>query len=242
MLLNYQPIIDIRSRKIVKAEALARFPDSPPGLDSPDGFIPYAEQNGLMAGFTSWLFSNAFEFWGRLGAPAPELSLNLSVQNLLEPDLVDRMLASAAANGVKPTRIWLEFGERLFDVHDAHSHEALSRLTRAGVRLCLDGFGPALSPVSHLQLGDLPVREVKLDMSMTSHIDTDPGQRAKVAGIVEITRHLSLDLAAKGVERYGLIEQLSRSGFVRAQGRAIAPPMDAEALSSFLRSPAPTAA
>ena len=242
MILNYQPIVDIRSRKVVKAAALCRFPDSPPGLDSPDGFIPYAEQNGLIKGLTSWLFANAFEFWGSLGSYAPELSLNLSVQNLQEVDLVERMLETAAKNGVKPTSLWIELDERIFDVHDPVSHGAMAALSKAGVRICLDGLGPGVTPATHLQLADIPVRELKLDRLITSEYDTDAGQRAQVVGISEIARHLSLDLAAKGVERVALIEPLSRAGFVRVQGIAIAAPMTGEQFVEYLRkSQAPAA-
>jgi EAL domain-containing protein (putative c-di-GMP-specific phosphodiesterase class I) len=239
MLLNYQPIVDVRTRKVVKAEALARFPDSPSGLNTPEGFIPYAEQNGLMKSLTSWLFSTAFEFWASLGAAAPELSLNLSVHNLREPDLAERLLETARANGISPTRLWVEVGEGIFDVHDATSHQQLTALSNAGVRLCVDGLGPGLSPVTHLQLGDIPVREIKLDRHMTSEIDTDAAQRARVSGIADIARHLALDMAAKGIERGILIDQLARAGFVRLQGMAIAPPMDAETFRAYIRKPVP---
>ncbi len=235
MHLNYQPIIDVRTRKVVKAEALCRFPGSPAGLDSPDGFIPYAEKNGLIAGLTSWLLSTAFEFWGRLGNAAPELSLNLSVQNLLESDLVDRTLAAAAANNVKPGRIWIELGERLFDVHDPIAHVAMDRFAKAGIRLCLDGIGPGVTPSTHLQLGEVPVRELKLDSSLTSDFDTDPSQRAEVSRIAGIAKHLAMDLAAKGVERPELIERLALAGCLRVQGNAICPPVDAEAFTAFLQ-------
>jgi EAL domain-containing protein (putative c-di-GMP-specific phosphodiesterase class I) len=235
MLLNYQPIVDVRTRVVVKAEALCRFPGSPPGLDSPDGFIPYAEQNGLIGGLTAWLFSTAFEYWARLGSAAPELTLNLSVQNLSEPDLAERMLGAADRHKIKPSRLWIELDERLFDVHDQASHATLARLTKAGVRLCLDGLGPGLSPVTHLQLADIPVRELKLDRLVTSGIETDPEQRAKIAGIADIARHLSLELAAKGVEDASLLGPLARAGFTRAQGIAIAPPLDPDAFSAYLQ-------
>ena len=91
-------------------------------------------------------------------------------------------------------------------------------------------------------MGDVPVREIKLDRLMTSELDTDAAQRAKVAGIADIARPLSLDMAAKGVERPELIEQLARAGFVRVQGRAIAPPMDAATFEAYLRKPVATPA
>ena len=84
MLLNYQPIIDIRSRKVVKAEALARFPDSPEGLNTPDGFIPYAEHNGLMKSLTSWLFSTALSIL-RIGGILPPVSCTLTPTILRRP-------------------------------------------------------------------------------------------------------------------------------------------------------------
>ena len=234
MLIHYQPVVDIRTRKVLRAEAFCRFPDGPPGLGNPGGFIPFAEENGLIHGLTMWLISNATKYWKDLGPAAPELMVNLSTQNLQERDLPERVIDALGANGFDPRRLWVELGEEMLEIHDGTSHDTLRRLAKAGVKLCLDGLGPTLTVVTHLQLGELPIGELKLDPSVTDALDVDPVQRAKVASVMEIARHLKIEVAAKGVERRELLGWLAHCGVGRVQGYAIAPPMDGETFKSWL--------
>jgi EAL domain-containing protein (putative c-di-GMP-specific phosphodiesterase class I) len=237
MLVNYQPIVSLRTRRVVRAEALCRFPQSPPGLDAPRGFIPHAEKQGLINGLTSWLFETTCAFWRELGPTAPELALNLSVHNLLEVDLADRLRACLRKNRLEAGRLWLEFDERVIDLHDAASHDMLGQLKALGVRLSIDGFGPTLSSVSHLQIAALPISELKIHPGMVADIDRDPALRARLRAVGEIAAHLHLDLAAKGIERAETADWLARHGFVRAQGFAFGPPVEAEAFAKMFRRP-----
>jgi EAL domain-containing protein (putative c-di-GMP-specific phosphodiesterase class I) len=238
VLVHYQPIVSLRTRRVVRAEALCRFPQSPPGLDTPDGFIPHAERQGLISGLTSWLFETTFAFWRELGADAPELALNLSVYNLEEVDLAERLDASLHRHGLDPSRLWLEFDERVIELHDGGSHDVLRQIKSLGVRLSIDGFGPSLSPVSHLQIAALPVSELKLPASFVADVEGEPALRARLHGIQELAAHLNLDLAAKGIERLELAHWLARQGFTRAQGFAFGAPLEAEAFARSLRPPA----
>jgi EAL domain-containing protein (putative c-di-GMP-specific phosphodiesterase class I) len=238
MLVHYQPVVSLRTRRVVRAEALCRFPDSPPGLDTPGGFIPHAEQQGLIAGLTSWLFETTFAFWRELGASAPELALNLSVFNLQEYDLAERLDASLHRHGLDPARLWLEFDERLIELHAGGSHDVLRQLRALGVRVSIDGFGPSLSPVSHLQIAGLPVSELKVPASFVVDIERDPALRVRLNSIQELAAHLRLDLAVKGIERLESANVLVKNGFVRAQGFAFGAPLEAEAFARSLRPPA----
>jgi len=236
MLVNYQPIVDIQTRKIVKAEALCRFPESPPGLDNPDDFIKYAERHGIIKGLTEWLLGTTFEYWKTLGPLAPpELAINLSVQNLLEVDLADRVLAALKQHKLEPSQLCLEIDERLLDLHDNSVHANINKLKAKGVSLAIDGFGPSLSPVSHLEISSLGITELKLDRVMLSNLDENAKNRASMKTIQEIAFDGKIDLAAKGIESEATVEWLVRYGFSRMQGYLIAPPLSPEDFSAWLK-------
>jgi EAL domain-containing protein (putative c-di-GMP-specific phosphodiesterase class I) len=236
MLINYQPVVDIESRKVVKAEALCRFPESPPGLDNPDDFIKYAERHGIIKGLTEWLLNTTLEYWKTLGPLAPrELAINLSVQNLLEVDLADRVLAALKHFGMEPSRLYLEIDERLLDVHDNSVHANMDKLKSKGVGLAIDGFGPSLSPVSHLEIASLFISELKLDRAMLTNLDENAKNRASMKTIQEIAYDGKIDLAAKGIESEATVEWLKRFGFSRMQGYLIAPPLTPEEFVTWLK-------
>jgi EAL domain-containing protein (putative c-di-GMP-specific phosphodiesterase class I) len=236
MLVNYQPIVDIETRKVVKAEALCRFPESPPGLDNPDDFIKYAERHGIIKGLTEWLLSTTLDFWQKLGPLAPDaLAINLSVQNLLEVDLADRVLAALDQFKMDPSRFFLEIDERMLDLHDNTAHANINKLKAKGVGLAIDDFGPSLSPVSHLEISALGISELKLDRAMLVNLDDNAKNRASMKTIQEIAYDGSIDLAAKAIESEATVEWLTRFGFSRMQGYLIAPPMDPEAFTAWLR-------
>jgi EAL domain-containing protein (putative c-di-GMP-specific phosphodiesterase class I) len=243
MFVNYQPIVDLRTRKVVRAEAFCRFPDNRPGLDTPDEFIKYAEEHGLIKGITDWLLETTLSYWQKLGSLAPEsLSLNFSVQNLAEGDLVERVLASLEKHGMKPSRLVLEIDERLLRLNDAVSKSNLDKLNKAGVKLLVDGFGPSLSTFTRLELEPVPVSGLKVDRTIISDLETDPKSRALVKAIAEIAWDAKLELSAQGVEREATVEWLEKFNFNCFQGFLIAPPMDEAAFTDWLARQKPAAA
>jgi len=241
MLVNYQPIVELASRKVVRAEALCRFPDVRPGLESPDEFIKYAEQNGLIQGLTDWLLKTTLDFWEKLGKLAPaELALNLSVQNLDEVDLADRIFASLESHGMQPEQLSLEFDERVVLINDIGPKAILERLSRASVKLTVDGYGPSLSNFSRMELETMPVTELKVDRAIIQDLENDPKSRATVSSIAKIAKEAHLELSAKGVERESTVEWLNRFGFTRMQGFLIAPPMDEAGFTAWLSRSGPS--
>jgi EAL domain-containing protein (putative c-di-GMP-specific phosphodiesterase class I) len=243
MLVNYQPIVDLGSRKVVRAEALCRFADNREGLGTPDEFIKYAEEHGLIKDLTDFLLEKTLEFWQKLGPLGPEgLALNLSVQNLEEGDLADRVLESLRKHQVRPERLSLEFDERVVRINDLGQTANLERLSKAGVKITVDGFGPSLSTFSRLELETMPVNELKVDRAMIQDLDTDPKTRAAVKAIAELAHEVHLELAASGIESESTVEWLGRFGFTRIQGFLIAPAMDEAAFSAWLSRSGPNAA
>jgi len=238
MLVNYQPIVDLGSRKLVRAEALCRFPDNREGLDTPDDFVKYAEQQGLIKDLTGLLLGTTLDFWKKLGPLAPEgLALNLSVQNLEEVDLADRILESLGQHQMQPERLSLEFDERVVRGQRPVPQANLEKLSKAGVKITVDGFGPSLSSFSRLELETMPVNELKVDRAIVRDLDSDPNSRAAVKAIAELARDAHLVLSASGIERESTVEWLARFGFTRIQGFLIAPAMDETAFTAWLSRP-----
>ncbi len=236
MLVSYQPIVDIRTGKVVKAEAECRLSERRPGLDTADQILAYAEQNGLTKGLTSWLVEEAVGFWRNLGPNAPNgLSLRISIVNLREIDFADRVLETLKRDDLKPSRLWLQMDERLLDVRDAVSRDTMRRLTNAGVRLGLDGFGTDVSSVSHLEIGEFPLKEVTIDPVLFADMARNAKHRAAVKSIADIARNLNIELAAKGIELKKSLDRLAQVGVVRAQGPAIAPAMYGDAFADWLK-------
>ncbi|MBC5810156.1 MAG: EAL domain-containing protein [Candidatus Eremiobacteraeota bacterium] len=244
MVVFYQPILDLRSRTVVRGEALCRFPESPPELKNPDDFITYAENHGLVKGLTEWLLATTLSYWKDLGELAPaSLSLNFSPQNLLEVDLSDRVLASLERYGIAPSRLWLELDERLLKAHDAVSQANLKNLAAAGVHVAIDGFGPSLSPVSLMDVKSMPITELKLDRALVMGLADDPNARARMKAISDLARDAGAELAAKGIEDEAVVEWLVHYGMARVQGYYVAAPMSADDFRNWLaeRRPPPTA-
>src|ERR1700686_217907 len=235
MLVSYQPIVDLGSRKLVRAEALCRFPDNREGLDTPDDFVKYDEQQGLIKDLTRSLLGTTLDFWKKLGPLAPEgLALNLSVQNLEEVDLADRILESLGRHQMQPGRLSLEFDERVVRGQRPGPRANLEKLSKAGVKITVDGFGPSLSSFSRLELETMPVNELKVDRAIVRDLASDPNSRAAVKAIAELAQGAHLELSASGIERESTVEWLARFGFTRIQGFLIAPAMDEAEFTAWL--------
>jgi EAL domain-containing protein (putative c-di-GMP-specific phosphodiesterase class I) len=231
MVVFYQPIVEVRSRSVVRAEALCRFPETA-GLKTPTDYIVYAEEQGLVRGLTDLVLAHALGFWRRLGPAAPaQLAINLSPQNLLEVDLAERIFTALAKTGIEASRLWVEIDERILTAHDDLSRQNIQKLVDAGVHLSVDGFGPSLSPVIHLQLPTFPLSELKIDRAQ---LVDDLERRAKLNTIVEVAETCGLELAAKGVEDEATVETVTRFGFARMQGYYIAPPMGEPEFEAWL--------
>jgi EAL domain-containing protein (putative c-di-GMP-specific phosphodiesterase class I) len=235
MLVFYQPIVDLASRTTVRAEALCRFPDTAGAAKAPDNFIQHAEQQGLVKGLTDWLLSTTLGFWRRLGPDAPaELAINLSPLNLQEVDLAERIFGALAKSGIESSRLWIEIDERLLTAHDEVSRQNVAKLVDAGIHLSVDGFGPSLSPVSHLQLNSFRLSELKIDRTLFLGLENDAEKRAKLKTIVDVAAESGLELAAKGIEDEATLDWLHRLGFTRMQGYLIAPPMSEDDFQAWL--------
>jgi EAL domain-containing protein (putative c-di-GMP-specific phosphodiesterase class I) len=161
------------------------------------------------------------------------MAVNLSVRNLLEPGLVDRIHRLLAKTGMPPGRLTLEITEGAVMTDPAAAIAILHQLSAAGVRLSIDDFGTGYSSLAYLKR--LPVDEVKLDKSFVLGMTSDPDDAAIVRSTVELTRNLGLRMVAEGVEDQATWDALAAMGCELAQGYHLAPPMPPDQASAWLR-------
>ena len=237
--LLYQPKVELRGGRIVAAEALLRWRHPVHGQIPPDEFIPIAESTALIQPLGQLVLETALDqarCWQEAGSPL-SLAVNLSVRNLLEPNLADRVAALIAKAGVPPGTLTLEITESGVMTDPNAAIAMLRGLRNVGVRLSIDDFGTGYSSLSYLKR--LPVDEVKLDKSFVLNMTSDVDDAAIVRSTIELAHNLGLQLVAEGVEDQETLELLAALGCDLVQGYHLARPMPADKLGLLLRSPEP---
>jgi diguanylate cyclase (GGDEF)-like protein/PAS domain S-box-containing protein len=229
----FQPLVDATTGRTIGLEALARWHDPELGWISPASFIPMAENLGLIRelGEQVWTATlTAGQDWKARGHDL-NLAVNVSKRQLFMPYFTEKLLADAARYGIAPQSITLEITESiaLFDVE--FSSERLNELSRAGFRIAIDDFGTGYSSLS--QLHDMPVHEIKIDISFVRRINTPQGLRV-VQAIIQMAAAMRLECVAEGVEDAETADLLARIGVNTLQGFHFAKPMPAEEFDAWL--------
>jgi diguanylate cyclase (GGDEF)-like protein len=240
--LVYQPKIELASGRMVGAEALVRWHHSEHGFIPPDEFIPIAESTALIQPLGQFVLETALDqarHWHQAGRSL-HVAVNLSVRNLLEPTLVDRVAELVRRSGINPGGLTLEITESGVMTDPEAAIALLWGLRRIGVRLSIDDFGTGYSSLAYLKR--LPVDEVKLDKSFVLNMTADTDDAAIVRSTIELAHNLGLQLVAEGVEDQETLELLAALGCDLVQGYHLARPMPADDLANLERHPAPFAA
>ena len=235
---HYQPVIDLSTGAMVSAEALLRWNHPTRGLISPDEFIPLAEETGLIVPLGAWVLDQAcaqLARWQDLeSGPATAnltVAVNLSVRQMLGPDIAAAVEDVLRRNGVAAADLCLELTESVFMADVDYFGRTLAVLKDIGVRLAIDDFGTGYSSLSYLQR--YPVDVVKIDQSFVRRMGGAPQDAALVAAIVAMADALSLDVTAEGVETRQQLLALRALGVRHGQGFYLArpvPPVDVTAL------------
>ena len=238
----HQPKARLRDGQIVGTEALVRWKHPLRGLLSPDEFVDLAEQAGLIGPLTLIVLRSALEdlrLWLDAGHDLG-ISVNLSVRNLLDPDLPERIASLLQEFDVPGSRLTLEITESGVMADPERNIAVLDRLAGIGVRLSVDDFGTGYSSLAYLRR--LPVQEVKLDRSFVSKLATDAGDATIVRAIIDLARNLGLRTVAEGVEDRRTWDTLVGMGCEEAQGFLISRPVPARSLSRWLEGQQPAGA
>ena len=217
--LYYQPIVEIGSGKIFKAEALLRWFHPKRGLISPAQFIPLAEESGLIHEIGAWVFAQAAsqaKQWASHYSADFQISVNkspLQIQSNPERCQWQEYLVKSKTNG---HNLVIEITESVLLDNSTTVTAELLAYRDAGMQVAIDDFGTGYSALSYLK--KLDIDYVKLDQSFIRNLETDPSDKALSEAIVVMAHKLGLQVIAEGVETQAQLDLLAGMGCDFAQG------------------------
>jgi diguanylate cyclase (GGDEF)-like protein len=239
---HVQPQARLDTGRVVSVEALARWNHPTLGTVGPDEFIPIAERSGLVGLLTSHVLDRslaAVAAWRRQGHDL-SIAVNLSTRSLHDADLVAEVSTLLRKHDVPAGRLTLEVTESSVMADPARAIALLHQLRELGVRLSVDDFGTGYSSLSYLKR--LPVQEVKIDRSFVTGLREHGSEDvAIVRAIVDLGRHLGLEVVAEGVEDQETWDLLASMGCDLVQGWHLGKAMPVHGLVPWLAIPSPRA-
>ena len=238
LMLYCQPKLKMSSGKVCGAEALVRWQHPRLGMVTPGEFIKLAESTGLITPLTYWMLDASLRqsyAWHEHGLAQP-LSVNLSVRDLRDPHLLERIGGSLATWGAEPGWIEFELTESALMVDPVGALETLTRLKSLDVQLTIDDYGTGYSSLSYLQR--LPVDSIKIDQSFVTDMMSNKDSATIVRSTIELAHNLNLTVIAEGVEDQGTFDHLADLGCDMAQGYCISRPIPADEFQAWEAAPA----
>lgn len=234
--LVYQPQLDLKSGRIVGAEALLRWHHPEKGLIPPDQFIPVAEKTGLIGPIGEWVLAEACRqnaAWAKTGHPPLRIAVNLSAYQLKQPDFIKTVDRILSETGMPQHLLELELTESLAMDDTATNIETLNNLRELGIHLSIDDFGTGYSSLSYLS--DLPIHRVKIDRSFIGRLAEGSHSSAIVDAIIAMARSLGLIVIAEGVETQPQLDFLKSRDCDIIQGYFSGRPVPAKEFSALLK-------
>ncbi|MEO7152178.1 MAG: bifunctional diguanylate cyclase/phosphodiesterase [Burkholderiaceae bacterium] len=228
--LYYQPKIDARSGQVTAAEALLRWHHPTRGMVGPSVFIPLAERYGLIGALGNWVIEDACRqarVWRERGLKM-RVAINLSVFQMRQDDLVERIQDALKRYNVNPSRLTCEITESVAMEDTQVTQRTFTRLGEAGIHLSIDDFGTGYSSLSYLR--KLPASELKIDRSFVTDLGGSADARAIVDAVIKLAHAIGLKVVAEGVETEAQRDVLLELGCDEFQGYLFAKPMSARAL------------
>ena len=232
-----QPIWRLSDGQMVAVEALARWEHPSRGLVQPSTFLPLARKSGLLGRLDAaircqsmqWLSDMRSKFEAARNMTA---AVNVADADLLDPDLLDVLLAELKQFGLPVEAIHLELSERAQTATNPDVQSRIRKIEAAGFSWHLDDFGTGHSNIQRLR--GLPFSTVKLDRSMVRGLGRDHHAEHLLKPMIALARVLNLRIIAEGVERPEQLQTLKRLGVDMAQGFHISPPRPRAAIEQLL--------
>lgn len=233
----FQPKVDFEIKQIQGVEALIRWHRPDLGYVSPAGFIPVAEEMGLIDELGGWVLLTSCQLckeWHNLGFKDLTVAVNISTKQLLNMDRLEQDIQSALSiTGLEASFLQLEVTESAM-MHDIQeSHRFLQLLREQGHKISLDDFGTGYSSLNYIR--GLPIDELKIDKSFIDGIIENPKDAALTNTIITLGKNLKLKIVAEGVETREQFDYLKREGCDLMQGYFFSKPMPAHELKELLQ-------
>jgi diguanylate cyclase (GGDEF)-like protein len=233
--LFYQPQFNVADGQLAALEALLRWNTPRDGTRQPLEFVPAAEESGLIIDIGGWVLEVAcsqLAIWREHGIAPPRLALNVSGQQLKDPEFPRNVKRVLDKYGLPADLLELEFSESAYG--DAHAGNAFERLAALGVRLALDNFGSGSSSLNYLRRH--PIDVVKIDRSFVADVTQSTAAATLAETIIFMTHALGKRVVAEGVETVEQLDFLRERGCDFAQGFYLSRPLPVIAVTALLES------
>jgi diguanylate cyclase (GGDEF)-like protein/PAS domain S-box-containing protein len=235
LVILYQSKVDLRSGRVVGAEALLRWRLPGHGDISPSHFIPLAEETSLILDIGEWVLNRVCSDYREWQKSVPEpgrIAINLSLRQLKQSSFIARCRSVFRKHDVSPTCFELEVTETTLMTDPKRTIGLLNELYAMGLNLAIDDFGTGYSSLSALQ--QFPIGTLKIDQSFVRDVAVDSDDAAIVRTIIDMGKSLDLEVIAEGVEACEQLEFLRKHGCYYAQGRLFGDAMEAGKMLGIL--------
>jgi diguanylate cyclase (GGDEF)-like protein/PAS domain S-box-containing protein len=234
--LYYQPIINLATSRIVRAEALIRWRHPTRGLVSPTQFISIAEESGMIVPIGRWVLREACRqtrVWQDAGLPLTKLAVNISAVELRAKDFVEGVKTILADTNFDPRHLELELTETFLMQDSKSTLVVLQALKELGLKLALDDFGTGYSSLSYMKR--FPIDTLKIDRSFVRNLTTDADDASIVSAVINMGKSLHMGVVAEGVETRDQRMFLQDYDCPEAQGHYFSYPLTATKFAALLR-------
>ena len=236
LLLHYQPKLNPLTNKVDKVEALVRWQHPERGMVRPDKFISIAENSGQINALTNWVLEEAarqHNAWLEHGMDI-SIAVNISAENLKNESFYDSILFLLEQYNLDKSAINLEVTESAVVEDPESAIELLARLKQKGFHLSIDDYGTGYSSLA--QLKQLPVDELKIDMSFIKRLPDDEDDKIIVKSTIELAHNMGLTVVAEGVETEQGLQWLTDNDCDLMQGYFISKPIAGDEFAQWYQS------
>lgn len=229
----YQPLVNLRTKRISTCEALLRWSHPERGMIPPAEFVPIAEEMGLIIEIGKWVLRQACQE----AAQWPEqvkVAVNLSPIQFRRGDVVADVRQALQATGLAPNRLEVEITETVLLQDTPATHDALNQLRELGVRISLDDFGTGYSSLSYLH--SFPLQKVKIDRSFLAGLGSSDRPITLLHGVARLSAELGMSVVVEGIETEEQLALIStEEGIEEAQGYLFSPPIPGRQIRKLLQ-------
>ncbi len=234
--LVFQPMVDLRTQRVVGAESLLRWEHPSRGAIAPSEFIPIAERAGLIVPIGKWVVDQSIKAASRWQSRGPQqVSVNVSALQIRSPEFVEWVRGSLEEHQLEAGRLVLEITEPTFVAEIESASDNLASLRALGVLIAIDDFGTGYCSMSYLQR--FPVDVVKIDRQFVDELDEHADGMSMAKMILQLTAGLEVTSVAEGIERPTQLRMLQALGCDVGQGYLLSGPLEADEFDRCLGAP-----
>jgi diguanylate cyclase len=233
----YEPQIEIKTGKIIGAEALVRWNHPERGRVSPGEFIPMAEEMGLIAPLGEWVLETACrqtKAWQTKGLPPLRVGVNLSARQFEQKNLTERVSQILRETNLDPKCLELELTEGLILQDETAAHQAFTVWRNMGIRIAIDDFGTGYSSLSYPKR--FPFDAIKIDKSFIRDLADDRQNAAITIAIIQMAHYMNMTVIAEGVENESELAFLCAHECDEIQGYFFSPALPMAEFEALLKS------